>query len=92
MICVVFVLSIFHSAEILVWSVVINLVGAVSRIDEALYFAFTSYTTLGYGDVLANKGWLLLGPASAMNGILMFGWSTAVIYQAMGEAFRMKDR
>jgi hypothetical protein len=29
------------------------------------------------------EGWRLLGPITAMNGALMFGWSTAVIYEVL---------
>jgi hypothetical protein len=28
-------------------------------------------------------GWRLLGPMTAMNGVLLFGWSTAVIFQVL---------
>jgi hypothetical protein len=50
-------------------------------------------TTLGYGDVLPVARWRLLGPMAAMNGVLLFGWSTAVIFQVLWttisrEAFR----
>ncbi|MGB7579397.1 MAG: ion channel, partial [Pseudolabrys sp.] len=38
---------------------------------------------LGYGDVTPVEGWRLLGPITAMNGALMFGWSTAVIFQVL---------
>jgi hypothetical protein len=27
--------------------------------------------------------WRLLGPMTAMNGVLLFGWSTAVIFEAL---------
>ena len=27
--------------------------------------------------------WRLLGPLTAMNGVLLFGWSTAVIYHVL---------
>jgi len=27
--------------------------------------------------------WHLLGPMTAMNGVLLFGWSTAVIFQVL---------
>jgi hypothetical protein len=27
--------------------------------------------------------WRLLGPMTAMNGVLMFGWSTAVIFEVL---------
>ena len=42
-----------------------------------------NYATLGYGDVIPNKEWQLLGPITAMNGVLMFGWSTAVIFEVL---------
>ena len=48
-----------------------------------VYFAFVNYATLGYGDVTPVEGWQLLGPIAAMNGALMFGWSTAVIYEVL---------
>lgn len=89
MISVVSCLSAFHFVEILVWALVMTLSGAV-RGDDALYFAFVSYTTLGYGDVLPHETRELLGPASAMNGILLFGWSTAVIFHVMTGALHMK--
>jgi hypothetical protein len=42
----------------------------------------------GYGDVLAAREWRLLGPAAAMNGILLFGWSTAVIFHVLADTVR----
>jgi hypothetical protein len=33
------------------------------------------------------KRWLLLGPITAMNGFLLFGWSTAVIFAVLQKAF-----
>ena len=47
---------------------------------DLVYFAFVNYATLGYGDVLPVERWRLLGPLTAMNGMLLFGWSTAVIF------------
>ena len=56
-----------------------------------LYFAFVNYTTLGYGDVLPVAGWRLLGPMAAMNGVLLFGWSTAVIFQVLWTTISRED-
>jgi hypothetical protein len=30
--------------------------------------------------------WRLLGPMTAMNGVLMFGWSTALIFEVLIKA------
>jgi hypothetical protein len=48
-----------------------------------MYFAFVNFATLGYGDVTPVEGWRLLGPFTAMNGALLFGWSTAVIFEVL---------
>ena len=42
-----------------------------------------NYTTLAYGDVVATEQWRLIGPITAMNGMLVFGWSTAVIFEVL---------
>lgn len=91
MVATVGFLALAHFIEICLWAVAIGFVGAVSAEEGPLYFAFTSYTTLGYGDVVAAAEWKLLGPTSAMNGILLFGWSTAVIFQALQSAMRARD-
>ena len=69
-----------HFAEVLVWSLAYAIVGAAPKGTDLIYFAFVNYTTLGYGDVTPVERWQLLGPMTAMNGVLLFGWSTAVIY------------
>jgi hypothetical protein len=48
-----------------------------------VYFAFVNYATLGYGDIVPVAEWHLLGPMASMNGILLFGWSTAVIFEVL---------
>jgi hypothetical protein len=77
------VLMLAHTAEIFVWSLAYGVVGAAPAGSDLLDFAFVNYTTLGYGDVTPLKEWRLIGPMTAMNGILMFGWSTAVLFEVL---------
>jgi hypothetical protein len=72
-----------HLSEIAIWSLAYALVGAAHQGSDLLYFAFVNYTTLGYGDVVPVQRWRLLGPMTTMNGVLLFGWSTAVIFQVL---------
>jgi hypothetical protein len=76
--------------EVFVWVATYTLVGAVPPEANRAYFAFVNYTTLGYGDVLPVKAWQLLGPLTAMNGILLFGWSTAAIIEVLRTTHRDK--
>jgi hypothetical protein len=82
------VLMFAHLSEVLVWSLAYVLVGAVPAGADPVYFAFVNYTTLGYGDVTPAERWRLLGPMTAMNGVLMFGWSTAVIFEVLRRTAR----
>lgn len=83
MIAVALVLQFTHTLEVAVWSLFYALVGAAPENTDLFYFAFVNYTTLGYGDVTPVKAWQLLGPMAAMTGILMFGWSTAVLFDVL---------
>jgi hypothetical protein len=72
-----------HTLEVLVWALAYAIVGAAPEGSDLLYFAFVNYTTLGYGDITPMPAWRLTGPITAMNGILMFGWSTAVLFEVL---------
>ena len=83
MIATVSILMAAHVFEVFVWSLAYSIVDAAPAGTNLVYFAFVNYATLGYGDVVPVEGWRLLGPITAMNGALMFGWSTAVIYEVL---------
>jgi Ion channel len=83
MIATVTVLMIAHLAEVLVWSGVYVMTSIAPDGTDLIYFSFVNYTTLGYGDVTPVQRWHLLGPMTAMNGVLLFGWSTAVIFEVL---------
>jgi len=72
-----------HICEIAIWSLAYGILDAAPEGADRLYFAFVNFTTLGYGDVVPVPRWRLFGPMTAMNGVLLFGWSTAVIFEVL---------
>jgi hypothetical protein len=89
MIAVVSVLLLAHLGEIAVWSFAYALLNVAANETDQLYFAFVNFTTLGYGDVVPLPRWRLLGPMTAMNGVLLFGWSTAVMFEVLRITIRL---
>jgi hypothetical protein len=77
-----FVLWLFLAsiAEVWLWAGVYLVLGAFSTLEEALYFSTVTFSTLGYGDVVLDKSWRLLGSFEAANGLFLFGWSTALVF------------
>jgi Ion channel len=92
MVTTVGVLMAAHIAEVVAWSLVYGVLDVARPEADVLYFAFVNYTTLGYGDILPVEHWRLLGPMAAMNGVLLFGWSTAVIFEVLRQAMRVQEK
>ena len=86
MVAAVLILMAAHTLEVIVWASVYFITGAAPAGAGLVYFAFVNYTTLGYGDIIPVERWQLLGPIAAMNGVLLFGWSTAVIFEVLRRA------
>jgi len=72
-----------HSIEIIVWAFAYSLLlpmGELGSFEETVYFSFVTFTTLGYGDITLTEGWRLLSGIEAMNGIMLAGWTTAMVF------------
>ena len=65
--------------ESAIWARFYVFVGAIPTLEEALYFSTVTFTTLGYGDVTVGNDWRLLAAIQAANGIIIFGWTTALV-------------
>ena len=79
-------LMVAHTLEVFVWALVYWSLAVAPNGANLVDFAFVNYTTLGYGDVTPVKEWRLLGPMTAMNGVLLFGWSTSVLFEMLRKA------
>jgi hypothetical protein len=71
-----------HLAQIALWALVLDRSGAVADIGAAIYSSASSYTTSG-SDIVLSPEWKLLGPFEAVDGMLMFGVSTALIFAVL---------
>ena len=48
--------------------------------NTALYFSTVTYATIGYGDVLPPVQWRLVAVMEGLTGVLMLGWSSALVF------------
>ena len=75
-----------HTLEIVIWAAAYLALVPVSELasfEEAVYFSFVTFTTLGYGDISLSEGYRLLSGIEALNGIILIGWTTAMIFAAV---------
>jgi hypothetical protein len=60
----------------------------LSDVQSAFYFSLVTYTTLGYGDIVLTGDFRVLSAIQAANGVIIFGWTTALIIYYIQEIFR----
>jgi hypothetical protein len=80
---VMLLMLVSNMAQMVIWAVLFLLLGEFDDFATALYHSAVNFVTLGYGDIIMSARWRLLGPLEAVNGILMFGVSTAVMTAAV---------
>jgi hypothetical protein len=81
-----------HAVYIWVWALCYILLGEFSSLERALYFSSVSYSTLGYGDITLSENWQLLSGFEAVNGLIMFGTSSAYLFAVFGMLYRKMTR
>ena len=86
------VLVFLHSLEIIVWAGAYKAIvpsGELADFEAAVYFSFVTFTTLGYGDITLTDGYRLLSGIQALNGILLVGWSTALMFAVVQKTWQV---
>ncbi|WOR16160.1 ion channel [Hyphomonas sp. FCG-A18] len=78
---VITVLGLFalHSLQIWVYAIAYILLDEFQTIEQALYFSTSTFTTVGFGDLVLDERWRMLSAAESANGFLLIGWSTAFL-------------
>ena len=88
---VVLVMFFVSIVEVLLWAATYLWVNIIESFEEAFYFSMVTFTTLGYGDIVLKGTWRLLASFEAAIGIIMFGWTTAIVFAAVQNIYFPKD-
>ena len=70
---------VLHGLEILLWASFYRS-HCFPSWELAFYFSASSYSTVGYGDLILPSNWRLLGPLEGIIGVLMCGISVSVLF------------
>ncbi len=76
-----------HIVQIWMWALLYLFVGALPDVESALYFSTSTFTTVGFGDIVLDQSWRLVSSFQSANGFILFGWSTAFIFEVMSKLY-----
>ncbi len=86
-----FFLLLLNITQAFLWAIMYYFVPQITEfetLEKAFYFSLVTFTTLGYGDMTIGTSYRILSGIEAMNGILLIGWSTTLMFSAMMQIWK----
>ncbi len=72
-----------HGVEAVAWAALYVWVGAMSDPSTAILYSLSAITSYGHSEVFLQDRWKLLGAIEAMDGLILFGLTTAFLFAAI---------
>jgi len=76
-----------HLVQVGLWAGAFWRAGKVPTLETAVYFSLVTYSAIGFGDVVLEPGWRVLGGIEGLAGVVLLGWSTAFVFAVMSRMY-----
>ena len=74
-----------HAVEATIWAGVYQMLGALPDSRSSLLYSLSAMTTYGHEHFELANHWQLMGSLEALNGMILFGLTTAFLYGMIRE-------
>ena len=72
--------TLLHAIEAGIWATAYRLLGALPDTRSAMLYSLSAITTYGHSELFLTEHWRLMGALEALNGIILIGLTTALLY------------
>jgi hypothetical protein len=76
-------LAVLHGIEAAIWATAYLWLGALDSLTDAMLYSVDSMTTRGASGLMLQRHWQVMGALEAVDGMLLFGISTAYMFAVM---------
>jgi hypothetical protein len=80
-----------HGVEAGIWAIAYRGLEALPDAHRAMLYSLGAMTTYGHADIVLEPQWQMMGPLEALNGMILFGLSTAFLFSVVRELERMRS-
>jgi hypothetical protein len=84
--------TVLHGLEAIGWALAYRLLGAVPDNKSAMLYSLNAMTTYGHESVSLAQHWQMMGALEALNGMLLFGLTTAFLFAMIQEVWQIHRR
>jgi len=82
--------AVYLGLEAAVWAGLFLWLGALPDWHDAMLYSLGAITSYGHAPILLADRWRLLGAIEAVNGLILFGLTTAFLYAAIHEVWPLR--
>jgi len=82
--------TVYLALEAAAWAVLYLWVGALPTWRDAMLYSLGAITSYGHAPIFLEDRWRLLGAIEAVNGLILFGLTTAFLYAAIHEVWPLR--
>jgi hypothetical protein len=79
--------TILHGIEGSVWAVAYRLLGALPDVKSAMLYSLNAMTSYGHANLYLEPRWEMLGALEALNGWILFGLTTAFLFNVIQKSW-----
>ena len=83
--------TLLHGAEGIIWAGVYRLVGALPDNSSAILYSLSAMTAYGHANLDLARHWQVMGALEALNGMLLFGLTTAVLFGFIQRVWGLRE-
>ncbi len=81
-----------HAFEAAIWAATYRLLGAAPDNETAMLYSLSAITTYGHQPLYLTDHWRLMGALEALNGIILIGLTTALLYGTIQRVWPVETR
>jgi hypothetical protein len=84
--------TLLHGFEAFVWAAAYRLLGALPDNRTAMLYSLSAITSYGHANLYLQARWQLMGALEALNGMLLFGLTTAFLFAIIQRIWPLGSR
>ena len=86
------VATLLHGFEGVIWAVAYRFLSALPDNRSAMLYSLSAITTFGHANLFLENRWQLMGALEALDGMLLFGLTTAFLFAIMQRVWPLGSR
>ena len=84
--------TVLHAIEGTVWAVAYLGLGALPDIRSAMLYSLSAITSYGHARIFLDPHWQMMGALEALNGMILFGLTTAFLFGLIQKIWPLGSR